>query len=76
MVFAMKYTRGSEFPNVLVASKRETEASVVERVCNAINYWTKTRVFPRNNCSYRENFRFPARDALIFPVKKADKLIT
>ena len=36
MVFAMKYTRGSEFPNVLVASKRETEASVEERVCNAI----------------------------------------
>ena len=35
---------GSEFPNVLVCSKRETEASVVERVCNAINYWTTTRI--------------------------------
>ena len=32
------YRKSSEFPNVLVASKRETEASVVERVCNDINY--------------------------------------
>ena len=64
------YGKSSEFLNVKAASKRETDASLVERLCNAIKYWTKTRTFPRNNCSSRKFFPFPATDALIFHVKK------